>query len=60
VKFDQSLPFERRLGFVASNMLNYHQYHDYTETLLNMCFRQVRALPNFAELVPSDLLPLMS
>ncbi|MBT9584657.1 phytanoyl-CoA dioxygenase family protein [bacterium] len=59
VDFKQPLPFERRLGFVASNMLNYHQYHSYPTLLLDMCFRQVQALPNFASLVPSTLLELM-
>lgn len=59
VKFDQALPFERRLAFIASNMLNYHQYHNYTDALLTMCFRQIRALPNYEDLVPSALLQLM-
>jgi len=59
VKFDQPLPFARRLAFIASNMLNYHQYHNYTDVLLNMCFRQIQALPNHQQLIPSDLLQLM-
>ena len=60
VDFKLPLSFERRLGFIASNVLNYHQYHNYPDNILEMCLRQVQALPNFASLVPSDLLPRMS
>lgn len=59
VDFKQPLPFERRLGFIASNMLNYHQYHGYPSNILDMCFRQIRALPNYENLVPSTLLEMM-
>ena len=56
VDFCHSLPFERRLGFIASNMLNYHQYHHYPKDLLDMCLGQVQALENYAKLIPAALL----
>lgn len=56
VDFNGPLPFERRLGFIASNLMSYHQYHDYPAIVLDMCFRQIQALPDWESLIPSNLL----
>lgn len=55
VRFDGPLSFETRIAYIASNILNYHQYHDYPEEILSMCFRHIRGLENYEQLVPSDL-----
>lgn len=55
VRFDQALSFETRIAYIASNVLNYHQYHGYPDEILNMCFRHIRGLDNYEQLVPSDL-----
>ncbi|MBS2037066.1 phytanoyl-CoA dioxygenase family protein [bacterium] len=55
VHFDQPLLPATRLGFIASNILNYHMYHHYPEPVLRMCFDHVQLLPNFVELVPPAL-----
>ncbi|MBX3168520.1 MAG: phytanoyl-CoA dioxygenase family protein [Candidatus Eremiobacteraeota bacterium] len=60
VRFDRELSFEHRLGFTASNILNYHMYHNYPQPVLRMCFEQIQALPNFVPLVPPALRTLMA
>lgn len=55
IHFDRPLPFQHRLGFVASNILNYHMHHTYPQQVLRMCFDQIQALPNFVPLVPPAL-----
>jgi len=55
VRFDEDLPFSVRLGFIASNVLNYHQYHRYPQEVLRMCFDHIQNLPGFVSLVPPDL-----
>lgn len=59
VDFQKPLPFESRLAFIASNILNYHQYHDYPQEILDMCIRHIRHLPQYEKLVPSSLFELL-
>lgn len=55
VHFDQPLFLASRLGFIASNILNYHMYHNYPQPILRMCFDHVQMLPDFVQLVPPAL-----
>lgn len=55
VRFGEALPFSMRLGFIASNILNYHQYHLYPQEVLRVCYEHIQSLKGFVSLVPPDL-----
>ena len=56
VSFDQPLSFEKRLAMIASNLLNYEQYHHYPDAVLEMSLRQVQHLSQFTHLIPAAFL----
>ena len=55
VAFDQALPFEKRLGLIASNMLLYQREHGFPAELVEIALRAVKALPNWEGMVPDSV-----
>jgi len=60
IDFARPLPLERRLAFLAVNLLAYHRLHRYPDEVVMMCIRHLQAVPDFLEILPQDLRQAMA